>query len=378
MRKFISGLLAIAAAAFTGCYESGTDADNTSREARISISPAAIGFDADGRTTDGLAFGTYIVTVNPYGKMYSDWHAELVGTDWATLDYHTASPDGAVEKALRITCSANTDYKRTGTLRVTLSKTGESVDFPITQVGLKPDEHFNQKEFLEQVASCPQCPRSSCPSPESYRQAFESEAEHIYVVTLSGNLSGSYNSAMVGRQMYLEEDESKQIYVMDSCSASCGETQLALLAASLEEQGLSFEEVVSRLEAFRSEMNTYFVLDNLETLRKNGRLSGIKALVASTLSIKPVMAGTMDGRIEQIGQGIGIRKGLQKMADAVVRNVARPEEKTLMITHCNCPERAESVKRMVTSKVSVKDVVIMDTAGVSSMYANDGGVIVTI
>ena len=139
MRKFISGLLAIAAAAFTGCYESGTDADNTSREARISISPAAIGFDADGRTTDGLAFGTYIVTVNPYGKMYSDWHAELVGTDWATLDYHTASPDGAVEKALRITCSANTDYKRTGTLRVTLSKTGESVDFSIMQVGLKPD-----------------------------------------------------------------------------------------------------------------------------------------------------------------------------------------------------------------------------------------------
>ena len=257
--------------------------------------------------------------------------------------------------------------------------------FEIVPLGLEvgdyrimDDEHFNQKEFLEQVASCPQCPRSSCPSPESYRQAFESEGEHIYVVTLSGNLSGSYNSAMVGRQMYLEEDESKQIYVMDSCSASCGETQLALLAASLEEQGLPFEEVVSRLEAFRSEMNTYFVLDNLETLRKNGRLSGIKALVASTLSIKPVMAGTMDGRIEQIGQGIGIRKGLQKMADAVVRNVARPEEKTLMITHCNCPERAESVKRMVTSKVSVKDVVIMDTAGVSSMYANDGGVIVTI
>ena len=142
--------------------------------------------------------------------------------------------------------------------------------FEIVPLGLEvgdyrimDDEHFNQKEFLEQVASCPQCPRSSCPSPESYRQAFESEAEHIYVVTLSGNLSGSYNSAMVGRQMYLEEDESKQIYVMDSCSASCGETQLALLAASLEEQGLPFEEVVSRLEAFRSEMNTYFVLDNL-------------------------------------------------------------------------------------------------------------------
>ena len=257
--------------------------------------------------------------------------------------------------------------------------------FEIVPLGLEvgdyrimDDEHFNQKEFLEQVASCPQCPRSSCPSPESYRQAFESEAEHIYVVTLSGNLSGSYNSAMVAGGRCIWKRTSPNRFTSWIPVRLPAETQLALLAASLEEQGLPFEEVVSRLEAFRSEMNTYFVLDNLETLRKNGRLSGIKALVASTLSIKPVMAGTMDGRIEQIGQGIGIRKGLQKMADAVVRNVARPEEKTLMITHCNCPERAESVKRMVTSKVSVKDVVIMDTAGVSSMYANDGGVIVTI
>ena len=136
--------------------------------------------------------------------------------------------------------------------------------------------------------------------------------------------------------------------------------------------------MVAETEKYIKDQQTFFVLETLETLRKNGRLSGVKALVASTLSIKPVMAGTMDGRIEQIGQGIGIRKGLQKMADAVVRNVVRSEEKTLMITHCNCPERAESVKRMVTSKVSVKDVVIMDTAGVSSMYANDGGIIVTI
>ncbi len=145
-------------------------------------------------------------------------------------------------------------------------------------------------------------------------------------------------------------------------------------------------------------MNTYFVrrrrYRHLETLRerKNGRLEEDSpnryqgtGCIYSEHQFCPLetlrkngSSGTMDGRIEQIGQGIGIRKGLQKMADAVVRNVARPEEKTLMITHCNCPERAESVKRMVTSKVSVKDVVIMDTAGVSSMYANDGGVIVTI
>ena len=243
---------------------------------------------------------------------------------------------------------------------------------------IQDDENFDQAEFLKKVAESPQCPRSACPSPEKFREAYCTEAEHVYAITLSSHLSGSYNSAVLGMNLYREKYGKKQIHVVDSESASCGETQIVKKLVELEEQGLPFEEIVKQIEEFRSNMHTYFVLDNLETLRKNGRLSGIKALVASTLSIKPVMAGTMDGRIEQIGQGIGIRKGLQKMADAVVRNVARPEEKTLMITHCNCPERAESVKRMVTSKVSVKDVVIMDTAGVSSMYANDGGVIVTI
>ena len=252
--------------------------------------------------------------------------------------------------------------------------------YQLEGVTYNKENELDVKEFYNRMraGSMPMTSQVNSEEAKDVLRPILEAGNNVLHLAFSSGLSGSYNSAMVGRQMYLEEDESKQICVMDSCSASCGETQLALLAASLEEQGLSFEEVVSRLEAFRSEMNTYFVLDNLETLRKNGRLSGVKALVASTLSIKPVMAGTMDGRIEQIGQGIGIRKGLQKMADAVVRNVVRPEEKTLMITHCNCPERAESVKRMVTSKVSVKDVVIMDTAGVSSMYANDGGIIVTI
>ena len=240
------------------------------------------------------------------------------------------------------------------------------------------DETFDQKEFIKVVKEDPECPKSACPSPEMFKEAYCCEEENVFVITLSAALSGSYNSAVLAKSLYEEEYGKKNILVLDSKSASSGQLNIAMYIRELCDQGLEFDEICEKAAACRDRMNTYFVLDNLETLRKNGRLSGIKALVASTLSIKPVMAGTMDGRIEQIGQGIGIRKGLQKMADAVVRNVARPEEKTLMITHCNCPERAESVKRMVTSKVSVKDVVIMDTAGVSSMYANDGGVIVTI
>ena len=239
------------------------------------------------------------------------------------------------------------------------------------------DESFNQAEFLQKVAEYEGCPKSSCPSPERYREAYRAEAEHIYVVTLSSHLSGSYNSAQLGRNLYFEEYGKKDIHVFDSESASCGETQIALKIMEMEEAGCTFEEVVRQTESFRDQMNTYFVLDNLETLRKNGRLTGVKALVASTLNIKPVM-GADKGIIIQKSQCIGIKKGLAKMASIVASEVADAQDKELMISHCNCPQRAEAVKQMILEKVKFKSVRILETRGISSMYANDGGVIVAV
>lgn len=239
------------------------------------------------------------------------------------------------------------------------------------------DENFDQAEFLRKVAECPKCPKSSCPSPERFMESYcAPEAEHVYAVTLSSPLSGSYNSAELGKKLYHEKYGNKQIHVVDSHSASGGETQIALKLVELEEAGLSFEEIVKRIEAFRDNLRTYFVLDNLETLRKNGRLTGVKAFVASTLSIKPVM-GADKGEIIQRSQTIGIKKALSRMAELVAGEVEKPQEKRLVITHCNAPDRAEQVKKMILSKVSFKECIIMDTRGVSTMYANDGGVIVT-
>jgi len=255
--------------------------------------------------------------------------------------------------------------------------------FEIVPLGLEvgdyhimDDENFNQKEFLEKVATSDQCPKSACPSPDRYMRAYTTDAEDVYVVTLSSHLSGSYNSAILGKEIYHEELGDKNIYVADSLSAACGETQIALKAMELAESGLSFEEVIPLLETYRDKMSTYFVLDNLDTLRKNGRLSGMKAFVASTLNIKPICAGN-HGDIVQRGQGVGIKKALIKMTELVVRETEHPEEKRLMISHCNCFERAMVVKDMIIAKAPFQDVIVVDTAGVASMYANDGGIVVT-
>ena len=249
----------------------------------------------------------------------------------------------------------------------------------ILQIGsdvIVDDDTFDQADYLAKVAASEECPRTACPSPELYMETYNTEAEDVYVVTLSSRLSGSYNSALLGKNLYHEEYGPKNIHIVDSLSACCGEAQIAIRAMELAESGMAFEDVVADLEAYRDEMKTYFVLDSLDVLRKNGRLTGMKALVATTLNIKPVCWG-VDGEIVQKSQGIGIRKALLKMVDIVAQEISNPETKRLMITHVNCYERAAVVKDMILKKVPFLDAIIVDAAGVSTTYAADGGIVVT-
>lgn len=234
-----------------------------------------------------------------------------------------------------------------------------------------------QAEFLKKVAECPNCPKSSCPSPEIYRDAYDCDADHVYAVTLSEKLSGSYNSAVLGKNLYLEDHPDAKVYVFNSCSASVGETLIGLKIQELEEKGLSFEEVVEQTEAYILSQDTWFVLENLDTLRKNGRLGTVKALVATALKIKPVMGSTDEGTIIQLDQARGMKKALVKMVNSIEeKKSSDPQERMVGIAHCNCPQRAEMVKEEIIKRLPFKDVILVNTAGVSTMYANDGGIIV--
>ena len=245
-------------------------------------------------------------------------------------------------------------------------------------VNIIDDETFDQADFLERVAECPECPKSACPSPERYMRAFDCEAEHVYAVTLSAELSGSYNSAVLGKNLLQEDHPDKKIHIFNSKSASVGQTLIGMKIQECEEAGFSFEKVIETVNAYIEQQHTFFVLDNLETLRKNGRLSKVKALVASALKIKPVMGSTEEGAICQLDQARGMNKALVKMAQAIVEKTADSEQKVLAISHCNCHERAILLKNALEERMPMKQVVILNTAGVSSMYANDGGVIVAV
>lgn len=241
------------------------------------------------------------------------------------------------------------------------------------------DESFDQADFLKRVAESPLCPRSACPSPETFLKAMKCDAENIFVITLSHKLSGSYNSAVLARSMYLEEHGKKNIHVIDSKTAASGETQMLVKVLELAEEDLSFEEMAKKAEAYRDSVTTYFVLNTLDVFRKNGRLTGFKSFVASTLNIKPVCVG-VDGAVEQAGQGIGIKKALIRMSQIALSHLT-PEIaalRHLMITNVACPDRAEFCRSLMESGgIKFKDYTSLNARGVSSLYGCDGGIIMT-
>ncbi|NSJ72011.1 DegV family protein [Anaerostipes hadrus] len=238
------------------------------------------------------------------------------------------------------------------------------------------DETFDQADFLAKVAASKESVKSACPAPESYMEAY-SKADDIYVVTLSAELSGSYNSAVLGKNLYEEENGTKNIHVVNSRGAATTQVLIARKLNEYASQGMPFEEVVDKIEEYTTSLRTYFVLETLEVLRKNGRLSRLSATIASALNIKPVMIGTRDGVIQKAAQARGMKKALAKMVEHMGSEGRDLTRRQFVISHCNCYERAVYVKELIKKHLHAEDVDIVDTKGVSSLYACDGGIIVS-
>ena len=142
----------------------------------------------------------------------------------------------------------------------------------------------------------------------------------------------------------------------------------------LAQSGMDFTTVVSQVSRYINEMKTYFVLENLDNLRKNGRLTRVQSLVTSTLRIKLLMGSTPEGEICKKGQAMSVKQALGKMV-ALMAEDAKHVGRTLSIVHCNCLERAFYLKELAMKQCGFSDILISDTGGISTVYANDGGVV---
>ena len=237
------------------------------------------------------------------------------------------------------------------------------------------NEAFDQADLLWAMKQSEEAPSTACPSPQSYLDAYQGpEEEDVYVVTLSALLSGSHNSAEQARMLMEEDHPNKNVYVFNSCSASSGEVLVALKVRELAESGAPFKKVVREVEQYICQMQTLFVLESLENLRKNGRLTKLQAVVTGALRIKLLMGATPQGEICKLGQMLSMKQALSKMVDHMANDPAHAG-RTLAICHCNCLDRAFQVKAMAEQRCKFAHILILEAGGITSVYANDGGIV---
>ena len=238
----------------------------------------------------------------------------------------------------------------------------------------RDDIGLDTRMLVDAMAMCEAASHTACPSPSDYLSMYEMYEGDLYVVTLSALLSGSHNSAWQAAQILREEHPERNIHVFNSCSASSGETLIAAKIAQLAGSGLPFHRVVETVDQYIREMNTLFVLETLDNLRKAGRLTKVQSLVTGALHVKLVMGATPEGEIKKHGQALSIKQALSKLVTIMAADDLH-RGKTLCITHCLCPDRAEHLAALAKKSCDFANIIITETRGISSFYANNGGVI---
>ncbi|HYF83960.1 MAG TPA: DegV family protein [Clostridia bacterium] len=266
-------------------------------------------------------------------------------------------------------CDLNEDLKRE--LGVTLVP----LTLQIGEINYRDDESLDVKAMLKKMAECPTSPKTACPSPNDFIKAYEGP-ESVFVVTLSSALSGTYESAMLAKKMLLENTEDKFVHVFDSFSASIAETLISIKIFELAKKSYDNLQIVEKVNEYISSMKTLFLLESLENLMKNGRLGKVKGTIASLLNIKPVMGANEVGDIKLVESVRGYRRAFMRFVEIIGEQGEKLEEKVIGIAHCNCLERAEEFKSELMKRYKFKDIIIVETAGLSSVYANQGGIIV--
>lgn len=256
-----------------------------------------------------------------------------------------------------------------------------SVPLKITIDGDKQyvdNESINIKQLLADIKATRRPVVTSAPAPEEYAWHMRN-ADATVVVTLSSKLSGSYNSAVAAQQMVLDEYPDKKIAVFDSKSASAGELRIVLRLHKMIQAGATFEEICSQMPSFIDGMRTFFVLEDLTTLIKNGRIPKMKGMLATALMFRPIMGENGQGEIEQVERVRGTAKALERLVQLVAQRTADAPVGSLLMTlsSCNNLERGARLRKtFLESCPALRKVILAPTSGLSTSYANDGGIVV--
>lgn len=245
----------------------------------------------------------------------------------------------------------------------------------LLQVGEKEfvdDTNLDVAGFMAEMKAFHGKTSSAAPSPDAYLSAYR-QGDEVFAITISSKLSGSYNSAMTALDMIKEECPEKKVHVIDSCMAGSGLTLLVYKLNKYMREGLSFEEIVEKIENYRKHVNLLFLLESMDNLIKNGRVSALQGKLAGMLGIRILGGASKFGDLEVLHKIRGRDASYKKMLKEMDENGFTGKE--VSICHCFNEEKANYLKESILAKFPNCKIDIMPTGGLCSYYAENGGII---
>ena len=237
------------------------------------------------------------------------------------------------------------------------------------------NESLNVPLLLEDMATEKSSAGTACPSPAAFARAFE-KADCSVCFTISSNLSGTYNAAVLARDMVLEEHPEKKICVIASRSTAGAMVLLTRKAQSLlEVEDPDFDKVCEELRMYQASLRTVFTLECFDNLIKNGRMRPLVGNLLHTLGIHVIADATPQGTIHVSGKARGEAKTYQAIVD-LMRQSKDCDGAEVVLSHCENLPGALKLKELILRELPVKDVTLVSCRGLTTFYAMEKGLIV--
>lgn len=234
------------------------------------------------------------------------------------------------------------------------------------------------KEFYDGMRSG-ETPKTSQPNPEAFYKVFKeilNQGKDILYICVSSGLSGTYNSANIAKDMIIGEYKDSRIAIVDTLTASLGQGLMVIKAIKMKELGTSFDDIVNNLEQNKLNLNTYITVDDLNHLKRGGRISSTAAMVGIVLHIKPILTLNNEGKVIPVVKVRGRKNSINKLAEYVFEKIEKPEEEIITICHGDAEEEAKKLKEIILKEIKVKDVIINYVGPVVGTHGGPGALAV--
>ena len=236
---------------------------------------------------------------------------------------------------------------------------------------------IDDKTFYEKMKLSKELPKTSSPSPDRFIEAYKCEEDEILVFTLTSKLSGTYSNAVLAKTMYLEEYPKKRIEVIDTQSGSIGVALMMLKCNELIEQGKTMDEILIEIEKYKKNIIFFGALDTLENAIKGGRVNPLAGKVMNALNLK-VIIRIDEGLVKPIDKARGSVNSIKKAIDYVRTHVDNEIEKTVIIAHANCPEKADKIKAIIEENSKFKEILIASIGPIMGTFTSEGAILVSV